>query len=92
MPTDKQSFLAELQSRLVELVRTSPAADIERNVKALLAQAFQRLELVTRDEFDVTTKLLEQLGERVVALEDAVAALERGGAERAGAPDDGSAG
>lgn len=77
MPTDKQSFLQELQSRLGDLIRTSPAADIERNVRALLGQAFQRLELVTREEFDGYTQWLAGLGERVSRLEDAVQALER---------------
>lgn len=74
MPTDKQSFLAELQARLVDLVRTSPAADVERNVKALLAQAFQKLELVTRDEFDTGMDLLANLTRRVESLEHTLAA------------------
>ena len=76
MTTDKQSFLQDLQSRLSELVRTSPAGDIERNMKALLAQAFQRLELVTREEFDAYTEMLEALRARVGRLEDTIAALE----------------
>lgn len=77
MTTDKQNFLQDLQARLSELMRTSPAGDLERNVKAMLGQAFQRLELVTREEFDDYAALLAALRTRVAQLEEAVAALER---------------
>lgn len=76
MAPDKQSFLQDLQARLSELVRTSPAGDLERNLKAMLGQAFQRLELVTRDELDDYAAVLAALRGRVVQLEEAVAALE----------------
>jgi BMFP domain-containing protein YqiC len=87
MPTDKQSFLLELQSRLGELVRTTPAADIERNMKALLGQAFQRLELVTREEFDAYAELLGALRDRVARLEDTVSAIEQQSSGTGGSPD-----
>jgi BMFP domain-containing protein YqiC len=82
MTTDKQNFLQDLQARLAELIRTSPAGDVERNLKAVLGQALQRLELVTREEFDDYAALLAALRERVAQLEGGVAALER---ERAAA-------
>ena len=82
MTTDKQTLLQDLQNRLAELMRSSPASDIERNIKALLGQTFERLELVTRDEFDGYVELLGSLRERVARLEQAVEALER----HAGAP------
>ena len=55
---DKVSFLDELQDRLAALMRNTPAADLQKNVKALLTQQFARLELVTREEFDTQTKVL----------------------------------
>lgn len=82
---DKQPFLQDLQARLGELIRSSPAADIERNLKALLGQTFQRMELVTRDEFDTFAQVLSALRARVETLEATVAKLE---AER-DAPTDG---
>lgn len=69
MNTTPQSLLAELQQRISELFRSSPAADIERNLKAMLAQTFQRVDLVTRDEFDTQLERLSHLHERVEALE-----------------------
>lgn len=86
MSTDKQPFLQDLQARLSELVRTSAAADVERNIKALLSQAFQRLELVTRDELDESAELLASLAERVARLEGTVESLERARAPSADLP------
>lgn len=84
MTTEKQPFLQDLQARLTELLRSTPAADVERNVKALVGQAFQRLELVTRDELDTCAGMLASLSERVSELERTVAALERERADRGG--------
>lgn len=64
-----QQLLAEAQARLAELLRASPAADLERNLKALLSQTFQRLELVTREEFEVERERLERLQQRIETLE-----------------------
>jgi BMFP domain-containing protein YqiC len=66
---DRQPFLQDVQQRLAELFRSSPAADLERNVKAMLAQTFDRLELVTREEFDVQLETIERLRRRIEALE-----------------------
>jgi len=73
MSATPPSLLAELQSRLAELLRNSPAADVERNMKALLAQAFQRADLVTREEFDSQLERLARLQERVERLEKQLA-------------------
>jgi len=63
-------WLDDIQRHVSELIARSPAADIERNVKAFMAQAFTRLDLVTREEFDVQAELLARLRERVDALTD----------------------
>ena len=57
-----------------ELLRASTAADLERNLKALFAQTFQKLDLVTREEFEVERLRLERLRERLEALEQTLAA------------------
>lgn len=71
---DKSSLLQEAQQRLSELLRSSPAADIERNLKAFMAQTFQRMDLITRDEFDVFESRLEHLQSRILELEARLAA------------------
>jgi BMFP domain-containing protein YqiC len=64
-----QELLAQAQARLSELLRNSPAADLERNLRALLAQSFQKLELVTREEFELERERLALLEARIRALE-----------------------
>lgn len=66
---DKSSFFQEAQQRLSELLRSSPAADIERNVKAFMAQTFQRMDLITRDEFELFEARLNHLQTRISELE-----------------------
>ncbi|MHB1658651.1 MAG: accessory factor UbiK family protein, partial [Acidithiobacillus sp.] len=46
-----------------------------KQARALLANALDRLDLVTRDEFDVQRELLSRLATRVAALEDRLDAL-----------------
>ena len=74
---DTVSFLDELQERLAALVRNTPAADLQKNLKALLTQQFARLELVTREEFDTQTKVLERTRAKLEELEKKLAELEK---------------
>ncbi|KAI5915351.1 MAG: accessory factor UbiK family protein [Proteobacteria bacterium] len=69
-------FLDEIGSKLSELAANSPARDIEKNVKALLGSAFSRLDLVTREEFDVQRDVLAQARQKLGELEARVAELE----------------
>lgn len=69
-------FLDEISARLSELAASGPARDFEKNARALLAQGFARLDLVTREEFDVQVELLSRAQARLAALEQRVAELE----------------
>jgi len=51
--------------------------DVEKNVHTLLQGAFARLDLVTREEFDVQSKVLLRTREKLEALEKLVADLEQ---------------
>ncbi len=57
-------------------------ADIERNFRGLLAGAFERLDLVSREEFDVQRKVLERTREKLTALEAELQRMEESLAER----------
>ncbi|NYT85896.1 accessory factor UbiK family protein [Pollutimonas harenae] len=72
----RNDWFEDFQKNMSELIAKSPAADIERNVKAMMAQAFSRMDLVTREEFDVQVQLLERALARITALESRVQALE----------------
>ncbi len=66
---EKQAFFQDFQQKVMDLIKASPAADIERNIKALMGQTFNKLELVSREESDIQAALLQSLQARVDALE-----------------------
>lgn len=73
---NRNEWLGEFQKNISELIAKSPAADIERNVKAFMGQTFARMDLVTRDEFDTYKLMLERALARIAALEQRVDQLE----------------
>ncbi|WP_322994827.1 accessory factor UbiK family protein [Castellaniella sp.] len=70
-------WLDDFQKNMSDLLAKTPAADIERNLKALMLQTFSRMDLVTREEFDIQADLLTRALQRVDALESRVQALEQ---------------
>ncbi len=72
----KPKLLDEVSSRVAELIAASPAKDMEKNARAMLSSTFTRLDLVTREEFDIQATLLARTREKLAALEARIAALE----------------
>ena len=66
----------EFSARLGAIVAASPVADIEKNARALLATFFTKLDLVSREEFDIQSQVLLRTREKLKALEERVARLE----------------
>jgi hypothetical protein len=73
----RSNFLDDVAAKLSALLSTSPVQDVEKNVRALVRSALGRLDLVTREEFDVQAKLLARAREQLTALEARVVELER---------------
>jgi BMFP domain-containing protein YqiC len=73
---DANRFFNDLQARLNQAIENSPAKDLEKNVKAMLSQGFSRLDLVTREEFDIQAQVLARTRAKLEALEARVAELE----------------
>jgi hypothetical protein len=73
----KQKFLEEISARLSEVMAASPARDIEKNLKAVLAGGLAKLDLVTREEFDVQAQVLAHTREQLQELEQRLAQLEK---------------
>lgn len=69
-------ILEDIGARLSELAANSPARDLEKNVKALMSSTFSRLDLVTREEFDIQREALILTRARLAELERRVAELE----------------
>lgn len=74
--TDRLGVLDELQARVMSLLQQSPAADLQKNLKALLTQQFARMDLVTRDEFDAQSQVLARTREKLESLERRLAQME----------------
>lgn len=73
---NRNEWLNDFQKNISELIAKSPAADIERNVKAFMGQTFSRMDLVTRDEFDTYKLILERALTRIATLEQRIEQLE----------------
>ena len=70
-------LIDDISERIDAFLRNTPAADIQKNLKAALTQAFTRIDLVTREEFDIQSQVLARTREKLMQLEARVADLER---------------
>lgn len=61
---------------MAELLESSPAKDIERNAKAAFSSMLGKMDLVTREEFDVQREVLARAREQLLSLEARIAELE----------------
>ncbi|MFA5123749.1 accessory factor UbiK family protein [Zavarzinia sp.] len=69
-------LLDEMSARVSSLLAATPAGDVEKNMRAALAGLFAKLDLVTREEFDVQREVLLRTREKLAALEARVSELE----------------
>jgi hypothetical protein len=66
----------EISSKIKELAQTTPLADLDKNIHALIRGALTKMELVSREEFDVQTEVLRNTREKLALLEAKLADLE----------------
>lgn len=66
----------EISNKIKEVVNNSPLGDTEKNIHALLKSIFTKMELVTREEFDVQTEVLRNTREKLAGLEKKLSELE----------------
>jgi hypothetical protein len=71
-----EKLLGDLSAKLAEMAASNPAKDFQKNVRGVLAGAFSRLDLVSREEYDVQVEVLARAREKLAALEARVAELE----------------
>ena len=67
----------DISSKIKDLLSNTPAADFNKNVRALLQSSFAKLDLVTREEFDVQREVLKRAREKLTQLEGRLAELEK---------------
>lgn len=73
---DKPNFFEDMQAKLSKAIDKSPAKDLEKNFKSMMTQGFSKLDLVTREEFDIQAQVLAKTRAKLELLEARVAELE----------------
>jgi BMFP domain-containing protein YqiC len=66
----------DVSARISDAIAASPARDVDKNVRALLSGALARLDLVTREEFDVQAQVLRRTREKLEVLATRLSELE----------------
>ena len=69
-------FITDLSNKIRELVKNSPLDDMDKNIHALIQGAFTKMELISREEFDVQAEVLRNTREKLTLLETKLAELE----------------
>jgi len=73
----KSALINEISNKIKEIVESSPASDLNKNIHALIQGAFTKMELVSREEYDVQTEVLRQTREKLDTLEKKLSLLEQ---------------
>ncbi|GGX09156.1 accessory factor UbiK family protein [Undibacterium macrobrachii] len=73
---EPNQFFNDMQAKMQQALENSPAKDIEKNLKAMMSQGFAKLDLVTREEFDIQAQVLAKTRSKLEALELRIAELE----------------
>jgi ubiquinone biosynthesis accessory factor UbiK len=69
--------LEDIGNKMSALLATSPARDLEKNAKAAVSGLLAKLDVVTREEFDIQSQVLARTREKLKELEARVTALEQ---------------
>ena len=74
---DKKT-IQEISQKIKNIVADSPISDIEENINALLKGVFTKMDLITREEFDVQTGVLKKTREKLEDIEKKLSKIEKG--------------
>jgi ubiquinone biosynthesis accessory factor UbiK len=69
--------LEDIGNKMSALLANSPARDLEKNAKAAVSGLLAKLDVVTREEFDIQAQVLARTREKLKELEARVTALEQ---------------
>lgn len=68
--------IENLSNKIREIVDSSPAGDLDKNIHALIQGAFTKMELVSREEFDVQSAVLKTTREQLNQCQERMTELE----------------
>lgn len=69
-------LIDEISNKINKIISSTPASEVEKAMRALLQGTFEKLELVSREEFDVQAQILLQTRNKLSDLEQKLAELE----------------
>jgi BMFP domain-containing protein YqiC len=69
-------LINDLSSKINDIIKNSPLQEVEKNINALIRGAFTKMELVSREEFDVQAEVLRKAREQLANLEEKLSKLE----------------
>ena len=72
-----QKLIDDLGDKISQTLNHGPLKDVEHNLRALLQSALQKMDIVTREEFDVQQEVLLRTREQLILLEARISELER---------------
>lgn len=72
----KQEFIDQITAQIRSLMQNPPISDWENNLKAILQAGITKLNLVSREEFDIQQKVLADTRAKIAHLEQIVSELE----------------
>ena len=73
----RQKIFDDISSKVNEVLSQGSAKDLEKNMRAMLQAGFSKLDLVTREEFDVQQEVLTRTREKLRQMELRIAELEK---------------
>ena len=73
---DKET-IQEISQKIKNIISDSPINDIEDSINALLKGIFTKMDLITREEFDVQTGVLKKTREKLEKLEEQLTKIEK---------------
>ncbi len=72
-----QDWKSSIEATVESWTQNTPLQDLSANAKTFLISALQKLDVVTREEYEVQVAVLARTREKLDALEKQVQALER---------------
>lgn len=74
--------IKELSLKIKQLIESSPISELDNNLHALIQGALTKMELVSREEFDIQAALLARTQQQLKRLEEKIDQLEQSQASR----------
>lgn len=69
--------IKELSLKIKQLIESSPISELDTNLHALIQGALTKMELVSREEFDIQSALLARTQQKLKTLEEKISLLEQ---------------